>query len=69
MFKAKTLSSILSTFNKTLKELEGLSSHNRTISDVKALEAKKLHEESVALLEEASKADAVAENIRKIIGG
>ncbi len=66
MFK-KNLSKILSSFTKTISQLEKLEQSNLTAVSQNQEAINRIAEESVELSQEAVRAKSVAEKLRKIL--
>ena len=67
LLSKRSLSSILSGFNKTLKDLQSLIDHNNAEAAKKTAEIKKLDDEKTALTQEATQAAVVKGNIEKLL--
>lgn len=68
MFKRKTLPGILSGFNKTLSELNAFNDAAGKRRGVIREETERLKAEDDALLLDMSRADAVKDNLQKLVG-
>lgn len=68
MFKRKTLSGILSGFNKTLSELNAFTDEAGKRRGVIREETQRLKAEDDALLRDMLHADAVKDNLQKLVG-
>lgn len=66
-FKTKTLSTILSTFTKTLTDLEALAARNEEQADANEAAVRELDNETMALEMEAEAARKTAARIRELI--
>lgn len=66
MFKKK-LTSIVSSFSKTLSQLESLQSQNSAAVEAKQKTVKKLNEESTILATESAQAQRIADKLRSIL--
>lgn len=66
MFKKK-LPAILSSFEKTISQLDTLSNENVAAIASNTAQIERLNEESNALSSEATKANRVAERLREIL--
>ncbi|MDX1329859.1 MAG: hypothetical protein R3317_04415 [Burkholderiaceae bacterium] len=60
--------SYLKSFNKTLAALEDLTARNKAVAAQKTEQAIALEEQAEDLLAEAQSAEAVAKNIREMLG-
>ena len=60
--------SCLKSFNKTLASLEELTARNKAVAAAKTEQAIALEEQAEDLLAEAQSAEAVAKNIREMLG-
>lgn len=63
----KSLESILSTFTKTIEDLDSLSDKNRDIATTKEGEIQELSRQRDALLDEANRASIVRSKINSLL--
>lgn len=61
-------SPLLKSFQKTLMALEDLNARNRAVAASKIEQATQLEEQADELLTEATKAQAIANNIKELLG-
>lgn len=64
----KALNGILKSFQKTLAALEDLTDRNTVVASQKREQAMALEEQATDLQAEAEKAQAIAKNIRELLG-
>lgn len=64
----KALNGILKSFQKTLTALEDLTTRNTVVASQKREQAMTLEEQAADLQAEAEKAQAIAKNIRELLG-